>query len=107
MAAGRKQREADAVVNKVLGSTRADVVRVFAVEYALLGGFAALLAMAVGIAGAYAIVKGAQMDVGFGVDPSLVVGVLAGSIVLTILTGAITTWSALSTRPAQYLRALG
>ena len=28
-------------------------------------------------------------------------------IVLTILTGAITTWSALSTRPAQYLRALG
>ncbi len=36
MAAGRKQREADAVVNKVLGSTRRDVVRVFALEYALL-----------------------------------------------------------------------
>jgi len=108
MAAGRKQREADAVVNKVLGSTRADVVRVFAVEYALLGGFAALLALGVGVAGAYAIVKGAQMDnIGFGVDPWLAIGVLAGSIVLTILTGAITTWSALSTRPAQYLRALG
>jgi putative ABC transport system permease protein len=108
MAAGRKQREADAVVNKVLGSTRADVVRVFAVEYALLGGFAALLALGVGVAGAYAIVKGADMDsIGFGVDPWLAVGVLAGSIVLTILTGAITTWSALSTRPAQYLRALG
>ncbi|HVX73760.1 MAG TPA: FtsX-like permease family protein, partial [Devosia sp.] len=41
MAAGRKQREADAVVNKVLGSTRGDVVKVFALEYALLGGFAA------------------------------------------------------------------
>lgn len=107
MAAGRKQREADAVVSKVLGSTRTDVVKVFAVEYALLGGFAALLAMVVGIAGAYAIVKGAQMDVGFGVEPSLVVGVLVGSIILTILTGAITTWSALSARPAQYLRALG
>ena len=107
MAAGRKQREADAVVNKVLGSTRTDVVKVFALEYALLGGFAALLAMLVGIAGAYAIIKGAQMDVGFAVDPTLILGVLLGAIVLTILTGAATTWSALSTRPAQYLRALG
>jgi putative ABC transport system permease protein len=107
MAAGRKQREADAVVNKVLGSTRGDVVKVFALEYALLGGFAALLSMLVGIAGAYAIVKGAQMDVGFGVNPLLVLGVLAGSIVLTIVTGALTTWSALSTKPAQYLRSMG
>ena len=47
------------------------------------------------------------MDVGFGVNPLLVVGVLVGSIILTILTGALTTWSALSTKPAQYLRALG
>ncbi|HVY52602.1 MAG TPA: FtsX-like permease family protein [Devosia sp.] len=107
MAAGRKQREADAVVNKVLGSTRTDVIKVFALEYALLGGFAALLATCVGIAGAYTIVNKAQMDVGFGVDPRLVLGVLVGSIALTILTGAATTWSALSTKPAQYLRALG
>ncbi len=107
MAAGRKQRESDAVVNKVLGATRGNVVRVFALEYALLGTFAAALATIVGIAGAYAIIKLAGMDVGFGVDPSLIVGVLAGSVVLTIVTGAATTWSALSTRPAQYLRSLG
>ena len=37
------------------------------------------------------------MDVGFGVDPLLILGVLAGSVVLTIVTGAATTWSALST----------
>ena len=107
MAAGRKQREADAVVNKVLGSTRGDVVRVFATEYALLGAFSALLATGVGIAGALGIMKTAQMDVGFSVDPMLVVGVMVGAIVLTIATGALTTWSALSTRPAQYLRSLG
>ena len=107
MAAGRKQRESDAVVNKVLGATRGNVVRVFALEYALLGTFAAALATIVGIAGAYAIIKLAGMDVGFGVDPVLILGVLAGSVVLTIVTGAATTWSALSTRPAQYLRALG
>jgi putative ABC transport system permease protein len=107
MAAGRKQREADAVVNKVLGSTRGDVVRVFALEYALLGAFSALLATGVGIAGALGIMRAAQMDVGFSVDPTLVAGVMVGAIVLTIATGALTTWSALSTRPAQYLRALG
>lgn len=107
MAAGRKQRESDAVVNKVLGSTRGQVVRVFAYEYALLGAFAAVLATIVGVAGAYMVIKVAGMDVGFGVDPMLVIGILVGAVVLTIATGAITTWSALSTRPAQYLRALG
>jgi putative ABC transport system permease protein len=107
MAAGRKQREADAVVNKVLGSTRGDVVKVFALEYALLGAFSALLATGVGTAGALGIMRAAQMDVGFSVDPTLVVGVMVGAIVLTIATGALTTWSALSTRPAQYLRSLG
>ncbi len=107
MAAGRKQRESDAVVNKVLGATRADVVRVFSLEYTLLGIFAAALATGVGIAGAYMIIRLAGLDVGFGVDPLLILGVLAGSVVLTIITGAATTWKALSTRPAQYLRSLG
>jgi len=91
----------------VLGSTRGNVVRTFALEYALLGTFAAALATAVGIAGAYMIIKLAGMDVGFGVDPVLILGVLIGSVLLTIVTGAATTWSALSTRPAQYLRSLG
>ncbi|HZY68355.1 MAG TPA: FtsX-like permease family protein [Devosia sp.] len=107
MAAGRKQRESDAVVNKVLGATRSDVVRVFALEYALLGAFAALLATGVGIAGALGIMRAAGMDLGFSVDMGLIGGVLLGSVLLTIATGAVTTWSALSTRPAQYLRSLG
>ena len=107
MAAGRKQREADAVVNKVLGATRRDVVQVFALEYALLGAFAAALATIVGVAGAYGISRVLQMDMGFSVDPVLVIGVLVGSVLLTILTGAITTWSALSMKPVNYLRSLG
>jgi putative ABC transport system permease protein len=106
MAAGRKQREADAVVTKVLGSTRADVVRAFALEYGLLGAFAAVIASIVGIVGAWAVTARA-IDVGFAVDPLLVLLVLVGAVVLTIVTGAATTWSALSTKPAQYLRATG
>jgi putative ABC transport system permease protein len=107
MAAGRKQREADAVVAKVLGSTRGNVVTAFALEYALLGAFAALIATVVGIAGAWTITTRVMADVSFGVDPGLVVMVLVGAVALTIATGAATTWSALSARPASYLRALG
>jgi putative ABC transport system permease protein len=107
MAAGRKQREADAVVSKVLGSTRRDVLTAFAVEYGLLGAFAAAIATIVGILGAWTITSKVMTDRGFGVDPGLILGVIVGAVVLTIATGAVTTWGALSIRPARYLRALG
>ena len=94
-------------LSSTLGATRRDVVQVFALEYALLGAFAAALATIVGVAGAYGISRVLQMDMGFSVDPVLVIGVLVGSVLLTILTGAITTWSALSMKPVNYLRSLG
>ncbi len=78
----------------------------FAAEYALLGAFAAIIATLVGMAGAYTITL-RLLDVGFAIDPLLVVVVLAGAVALTIATGALTTWQALSTKPAQYLRSLG
>src|SRR5690606_34610586 len=52
MAAGRAQREADAVVMKVLGATRGDVVRAFLIEYGVLGALAAILAALLGSVGA-------------------------------------------------------
>src|SRR5690606_25865329 len=51
MAAGRRQREADAVVMKVLGSTRADIIRTYLVEYGLLGGLAAAIAAGLSLVG--------------------------------------------------------
>jgi len=105
MAAGRMQREADAIVNKVLGSTRRAIVTTFAVEYALLGAFAALLATGIGVAGAWAITNRLLPHIGFTIDPVLVPAVLIGAVALTIATGAATTWRALSSKPAQYLRA--
>ncbi len=103
MAAGRKQREADAVVYKVLGATRPNVVAVFAIEYSLLGAFAAAIATGVGMVGAWLITRNA-LEVGFSVDPQLIGSVILGAIVLTVATGAATTWRALSMRPARYLR---
>lgn len=103
MAAGRKQREADAVVMKVLGASRGDVVRAYVVEYGLLGALSALLAAALGIAGSWAFVT-QILEIDFFVDPVTVLAVIVGAVLLTIAIGTITTWSALSVRPAKFLR---
>ncbi len=103
MAAGRRQREADAVVMKVLGATRGDVVRAYLVEYGLLGLLAAVLAAGLGLAGTWAFVE-FVLEIGFWVDPTLIVWVVLGTVALTIAVGTLTTWSALSTRPARFLR---
>lgn len=103
LAAGRKQRESDAVVHKVLGATRPDVLRVFILEYGLLGAFSAVIASFVGISAAWAITT-RTLEIAFEPDPVLIVLVVVGAIVMTVAAGAITTWRALSTRPAQFLR---
>jgi putative ABC transport system permease protein len=103
MAAGRAQREADAVINKVLGATRGDVIRAFVLEYSILGAFSAVLASVLGVIGAWAIsVDALQID--YNIDIGLIAMVIVFTVVLTIATGAATTWGALSTKPAQFLR---
>ncbi len=103
MAAGRRQRESDAVVMKVLGATRGDVVRAFLVEYGMLGLLSALLASLLGLAGTWAFVE-YVLEIDFWADPALIFWVAAGTIALAIIVGMATTWSALSTRPATFLR---
>lgn len=103
MAAGRKQRESDAVVMKVLGATRGDVLRAYLVEYGLLGLLAAVLAALLGLAGTWAFVE-FVLEIDFWADPLLIFWVALGTIALAIVVGMLTTWSALSTRPAAFLR---
>jgi putative ABC transport system permease protein len=103
MAAGRRQREADAVVSKVLGATRGDVIRAYLVEYGMLGGLSALLAVILGTIGAWGFVT-QVLELDFSANPALLAGVILSAIALTIAVGAITTWSALSVRPAPFLR---
>ena len=103
LAAGRQQREADATVMKVLGATRRDVVIAYLVEYGLLGVLSALLATLLGGLGAWAFVS-FVLEISFRLDPGLLALVVTAAVALTILTGMLTTWSALSTRPAQFLR---
>lgn len=103
MTVGRKQREADAVVMKVLGATRSDVIIAFVTEYGVLGGLAAIMGAGLGTAGAWAILT-YVMEIPFTINWSTIVLVTVGAVLVTIATGVLTTWSAMSVRPAQQLR---
>lgn len=103
LATGRRQREADSVVAKVLGATRGDVIGAYAIEYGLVGALAALLAAGLGVAGAWAFVTGV-LEADFVADPLLLLLVVVIASLLTIAVGAATTWSALSVKPARFLR---
>jgi putative ABC transport system permease protein len=104
LAAGRRQREADAVVMKVLGSSRRKIALGYLVEYGLLGLLAALVASVLGSVGAWAVVT-RLLELPFALDLPLLVLVMVGASAVTILTGLATTWSALSLKPAGFLRA--
>ena len=72
-------------------------------EYSILGAFSAVLASVLGVIGAWAIsVDALQID--YNIDIGLIAMVIVFTVVLTIATGAATTWGALSTKPAQFLR---
>ena len=64
----------------------------------------ALLASLLGVAGAWGFVT-QMLEIDFAADPGCWSLVIGGAIALTIAVGALTTWSALSVRPAGFLRA--
>lgn len=94
VAAGYRRRVYDAVVLKVLGATRADVMRAFVVEYAMLGAVTALLAAAVGTAGSHAVMR-FVMEGDWEFDPFAVAVTVAAGIAVTVLLGFAGTWRAL------------
>lgn len=106
LATGRRQRQADAVITKVLGATRFEVLAAAVLHYLLLAVFAALLATPVGIALAW-ILTMVLLEVDFTVDGLDLAVVNLGAIALTGLLGATTIFRALSRRPALLLRELG
>ncbi len=103
LATGRKQRQADAVIAKVLGATRIDVLAVAVTHYLVLATFAAMLATPLGI-GLASLLTGILLDVDFSMNLATVAAVNLGAILITGLLGATTIAKALSSRPAQFLR---
>lgn len=105
LAAGHRQRLYDAVILKTLGASRRQVLGAFALEYAILGGATALVALGAGTAAAYGFVTGIlKADFVFDTGTALLAA-LAG-VALAVLLGLAGTWGALASRPAPVLRAL-
>ena len=103
MASGHRARVYDAVVMKVLGATRKRIMLAFALEYALMGLGAALIAASVGTLAAYALIAG-PMQAEFVFLPMTLALTVLGAVGLTVILGLLGTYAALGAPAAPVLR---
>ncbi|MDA0664548.1 MAG: FtsX-like permease family protein [Proteobacteria bacterium] len=101
--ASRKQRIYDAVVLKVLGATRRDVLLAFLIEFGLLGFATAVIAGIVGTAAAWGIVT-RLMQAEWIFLPGAVIATALACLAATVIVGTAGTWSALGRKAAPLLR---
>ncbi|HCX15210.1 MAG TPA: glycosyl transferase family 1 [Rhodospirillaceae bacterium] len=104
VAAGHARRIYESVVLKVLGATRADVLKAFIFEYLLLGVATGLIAAIVGALGAWSVVTEIMRIVTWRLDYGLVIIVLISCIAVTLLAGFMGTWRAMGVKSAPHLR---
>ena len=105
IAAAREARTYDAVVLRMLGATRGQLLAGQAIEYALLGVVVSIVAVALGLAGAWYVVT-QSFDFAWAPDYAVVattVFVGLGALVAIGLAGA---WPIMSIRPARALRSI-
>lgn len=103
IAAGHSRRIYEAVVLKVLGATRGDVLKAFIFEYLLLGLATGLIAAAVGTAAAWSVVT-EVMRIPWTLDYGLIATVISACIAVTLLSGFLGTWRAMGIKAAPLLR---
>jgi putative ABC transport system permease protein len=103
VAAGGRARLYDATILKVLGATRARILWVYAMEYALLGLLTGTLAFGAGAVVAWSAARW-LIDVPFVLDARAAATTIAGGSAATLAFGLAAAWAALSSRPARRLR---
>jgi putative ABC transport system permease protein len=96
-------RTYDAAVLKTFGATRAQLIAVFALEFATAGLATALFAIIAGTAAAYAICR-YIFEIPFAFSAPTALSVALAAMALTIAAGLLTAWAALNARPAVHLR---
>jgi putative ABC transport system permease protein len=103
IAAGRRRRVREAVLLKVLGARRIDLLRALALEYGLLGIATGLVAAGLGSVAAWGVlVHVLKADWVF--LPLPVAATVGTAIVVVTLGGVAATIRALATKAAPYLR---
>lgn len=103
VAAGQQSRRRDAVVLKVLGATRQNVLATYLWEFGVLGLGTVLIAAGIGAGAAYVViteVMGMQWSM-----PWLAVLLTApAALLITLIAGFAGVWQALGQKPAPLLR---
>ena len=103
-ASGRARRY-DAVILKLLGGSRGQVLGAQALEYAALSLILALVALTVGGMAGWYVVRHV-LDIGWAPRWENVAATLVGAIVITLATGLAGSLPALRAKPAEALREL-
>lgn len=103
IAATRHWRTQESVILKTLGATRTRVAKIFAVEYGLLGTVAGTVGAAMASLMAFVLLKWV-LDVPLHFQPFSLLGGVIATIVLTVLTGFLTTFRILALKPLIILR---
>lgn len=103
LATAQRRRILEAVILKALGATRRRIMTAHLLEYALIGGATALLAILFGSAAAWVALENV-MDVRFSFSAGAVALALSLAVGLVLLFGGLGTWQVLRARPVPYLR---
>jgi putative ABC transport system permease protein len=103
LAATRSQRLYESVVLRTLGATRGVVARAFAVEYSLLGAAAGAGGGTLAVVLAWIVVRWV-VDAPWTFDAAPLVVGFAGTIVLALAIGFLTTFRLLGQKPLPVLR---
>jgi putative ABC transport system permease protein len=103
IAAARRRHLYDAIILKVLGATRAQILKTFLLEYGILGIVTVGIAAALGTAAAWGVQKHV-MNLDWKFSWPVIIGVTALCLGITLVAGFLGTWRVLRQRPAPYLR---
>ena len=103
LAAGLSDRLYEAVVLKTYGASKRQLVGAFVIEYAALGLAAALFGLAVGSLASWFLARFIlEMPWSFSFVTAALTALIA--MLVTVAGGLTVTWTALSAKPAPYLR---
>ncbi|HEY4545777.1 MAG TPA: FtsX-like permease family protein [Pedomonas sp.] len=102
--ASRQARSYDAVLLKLLGATRGQVLAGLVLEYALIGVLTAAIALVLGLLGGwFAVTRVLDLEWVLPLGPAF--GTVLVGAIATLVMGLAGTWRVLSVRPNQVLRA--
>lgn len=101
--ADRQRRIYDAVIYKVCGATRRDILLALVTEFLTTGLVTGLFSAVTGTLAAWAAVRG-LLKLPFAVYPGVVAGTVAACVAFALVFGLAGTARALKEKPAPYLR---